>query len=397
MARFHYTARQQDGRRRSGALEAPTLEAARRALKAQGLLPEAIRTAKTARRASGRVPAAAVTAFLEDLAGLLQSGATVDRALSLIASQSEAPRMAEAARDMAAMVHKGKSLSEALEGYADYVGRLTHTLVRAAEAGGAVDVALADIVRQRRDEAAYKKALLSSLFYPTLLICMSLVSLGVLTNYVAPQFVLVFEEFDKPLPDSLALLMAVGQLGEQLLLIAPPLGILLWWLLCRWSGREQLRKRLDSLLLSLPLAKSLSLSLELSRYFRTMGLVLGGGVSLARALPLCHEVLGNRQLRRRFLQLQHDVRGGQPLHVFFQQDTLFPRRVAARLRMAEEQGDLPGVCLDLGTRLGDSARSTLSRLTGMLEPAVILVTGILVGGAVFGMFQAVFSLTELEF
>ncbi|GAB7078901.1 hypothetical protein JCM14635_05740 [Megalodesulfovibrio paquesii] len=217
MARFQYVARSQQGVKRRGALEAVSLDAARRALNAQGLLPESITATGTrgARpRLGGGVREAEATAFLEDLAGLLQTGVTVDRALSLVASQTEAARLAEAARDMATMVHKGRSLAEALEGYKDYLGRLTPTLVKAAEAGGAAASALADIVRQRKEQARFRRALLGALFYPGLLVCMSMICLGVLTNYVAPQFVLVFEEFDKPLPTTLLLLLRVGSLGQ---------------------------------------------------------------------------------------------------------------------------------------------------------------------------------------
>ncbi len=395
MQRYTYKAMARDGSRRSGELEAASREAAVSALNAKGLHPVDVREQRAANRS---IPKRMhVVQFLEDLAGLVDSGVPIDKALHLAATQSEDPLLALAGREMANSVHKGRSIAQALESYAPYFGPAAPALVRAGEATGRLAKTLEELARARHAELAFRRSFIASLVYPALLCAMSLLTLAVLVLYVMPNFALIFDAVDAEPPTGVRLLLTVGELARQWWWL--PLAFFLAALLAiRFGNLERLaRKRFDGLILRAPLLSNIALARGLGRYFSTLGQLLEGGVPLVSALALAQSTAGNSVLFERLAPAISEVKIGRPLSAYFSQHHFFPRRVANLLRIAEEQGALHKGCTTLGVRYLEETRTALARLAAWIEPAVILTTGVVIGAVVIGMFSTIVSVTNVDF
>lgn len=395
MPRYAYKALTLDGSRVVGELEAATQADAARALKAKRLHPVSVRQQKTGHK---RAPKRGqVLQFIEDLAGLLGSGITLDKALHLAAGQSEDERLAQAGREMANSVHKGKSLAQALEPYGDFFGPAASPLVRAGEASGQVTDTLKNLAAGWRSELAFRKAFLASLVYPSMLCAMSILTLGVLVFYVMPNFALVFDAVDATPPRGVRLLLSLGDLVRQWWWL-PLVCTLVVLLAIRFSAvGERARSYWDGLMLRLPLVDRIVIARGLARYFNTLGRLLDGGVPLVGALSLAQRATGNDVLQKRLAPAVSEVKIGRPLSSYFAKDEFFPKRVGSLLRIAEEQGALNRGCLSLGERFEEETKVTLARLTTWIEPVVILATGIIIGVAVIGMFTTIISVTNVDF
>lgn len=395
MPRYAYKAMGMDGSRVVGELEAATPADAARALKAKKLHPVSVRQQKTGQR---RAPKRShVLQFIEDLAGLIDSNIGLDKALHLAAGQSEDDRLAQAGREMAHSVHKGKSLAQAMEPYADFFGPAAAPLVRAGEASGQVAETLQNLATGWRSELAFRKAFLASLVYPSMLCAMSILTLGVLVFYVMPNFALVFDAVDATPPQGVRLLLGFGEMVRRWWWL-PLMFLLLVLLAVRFSAfGDHARSSWDRLVLRLPLVDRIIIARGLARYFATLGRLLEGGVPLVGALSLAQRATGNEALQKRLAPAVSEVKIGRPLSSYFAKDAFFPKRVGSLLRIAEEQGTLSRGCLSLGARFEEETKVTLARLTTWIEPVVILATGIIIGVAVIGMFTTIISVTNVDF
>lgn len=395
MPRFSYKALARDGSKAVGELEAGGRQEAIRTLKAKGLHPLDVRQ----RNASGgRLPNQKhVVQFLEDIAGLVDSGIAIDRALHLATSQTEDPILARAGREMANSVHKGNSFAQAMESYTDYFGPAASPLVRAGEAAGRLAATLEELACSRRAELAFRKAFIASLVYPALLCIMSLLTLAVMIFYVMPNFALVFDSVDVTPPAGVSFLLAVGDMARGWWWL--PLSLLLTFLLAiRFGNLEhKAKKRLDGILLHAPLLADITLAQGLGRYFSTLGQLLAGGVPLVTALSLSQRATGNKVLYDRLAPAVSEVKIGRPLSTYFSKNSFFPKRVANLLRIAEEQGALDKGCATLGARFLDDTKSALTRLGAWIEPVVIIATGLIIGVVVIGMFSTIVSVTNVDF
>ncbi len=395
MPRFTYKALALDGSHVAGELEAGTEMEAVRALKSKRLHPLSVRQC---RAGQGRVPKPRhCVQFIEDLAKLVGSGIALDKAVHLAAAHVEDARLSEAGKDMASSVHKGKSLALALEPYSDFFGPAAAPLIRAGEASGRVEDTLNNLATGWRNELEFRRAFLASLVYPAMLCVMSFVTLSVLVFYVMPNFALVFDAVGADPPWGVRLLLSLGDIAKSWWWV--PLSVLLCALLTiRFGNFRHLAKiQWDGFLLRIPLISKIVLSRGLARYFTTLGRLLDGGVAVIPSLSLASRVTGNNALQQHLYPAASEVKIGRPLSSVFSKNTLFPKRVGSLLRIAEEQGTLHSGCLALGQGFEEETKILLTRLTSWIEPIVILVTGLIIGIVVIGMFTTIISVTNVDF
>ena len=395
MAYFQYQARDAHGEVQRGVLEAASEVDAVRKLKSSRLYPTRVKPVKS--RSPRRIPQEHVVRFFYDLSDLLLAGLPVDRALALISTNQTHKVFQRVVQGLLEEVQGGSDLSGAIGKYRDIFGNLSDHMVRAGEASGTLGPILKRFAYYLEQRQIFRQTLISSMIYPCILLGTSLISMVVLLVYVIPKFAQIFHDLNQKVPVLTQILLKIGVFLEEFGWIIPVLlGVLFWGgrLLYR---KPKARRLIDRLLLYIPFSRYLILHSELTRFCRTLGTMIQSGVPLLRAISLGEELLMNSVLRESIGPLHREIKAGHSMSNFFRSQPAFPPRVGTMLRISEEQGNLGEGLLGLGDHFEKELQRSLQRFMALLEPVIIIGTGLVIAIMVLSMFTAIFGINEVQF
>ncbi len=400
---FRYQAFDAGGKRHSGALEAESERDAARILQGRRLTPIRIEPGKASGLLYGmdferrKISAAGLLDFTNGLCTLVEARVPIDRALRLLEGIAESAAMRELVRKLLREVKEGSSLAEAMEQHPEVFGKMYVNIVRAGEEGGILHELLPDLAGFLERNAATRQSIASAMVYPVVLVVTGILSVGLLMVFVVPQFAAMFQDAGTEIPDSAAFLLAISgwlQSYGYLAILLAGLGFVGWKRLDASAGG---RFRKDRFLLSLPLFGQLLLYRECSLFARTMGALMGAGIPLIRALRVAREVLVNTVLTRELGRVEEDVRGGAGLGVSLEKTNRFPTLLHQLVGVGEESGRTADILLKAADTFDSQVRHQVATLVSALQPALIIILAIIVGGITITMLSAVFSMNAVEF
>ncbi len=395
MGYFQYQARDLQGVVHKGVLEALSEPEAARKLKSTRLYPVKIKAIKS--RKPRRVPEDHIIRFFYDLSDLLSAGLPVDRALALISTNQTHKVFQKVVQDLLGEVQGGMDLSGAIGKYRDVFGELSDHMVRAGEASatlGPITKRLAQYLEKRR---SFRQSLISSMIYPCILLGTSAVSMVILLVYVIPKFAQIFEDLNQKVPFLTQVMLQTGVIVKEYGWVFPLL-LAVFFFGGRYLYRQpKARRIMDRLLFRIPFTRYLILYSELARFCRTLGTMIQAGVPLLRALSLGQELLINSVLKEAIAPVHREIKAGHSMSNFFRTHQPFPSRMGTMLRIAEEQGNLGEGLLALGDHFEGELQRRIQRLMILLEPAVIILTALMIGTMVLSMFTAIFGINEIKF
>lgn len=395
MGYFQYQARNQAGEVHKGVLEAVSELDAARKLKASRLYPVTIKVVKGAK--PRRVPQEHIIRFFFDLSDLLLAGLPVDRALALISNNQTHKVFQQVVNHLLEEVHGGSDLSGAISKFRDVFGDLSDHMVRAGEASGTLGPILKRLAQYLEQRLIFRQNLISSMIYPCILLSTSMVSMIVLLVYVIPKFAQIFHDLHQKVPYLTQILLNTGVIIKDYGWAFPiAFGVLFFGGRFLYR-RPQVRKKLDNLMIRVPFVRFLILNSELTRFCRTLGTMLNAGVPLLRGLSLGEDLLVNTALKQAISPLHREIKIGHSMSNFFRSQQIFPSRIGTMLRIAEEQGNMGDGLLNLGDHFEKELQRTLQRMMAMMEPAVIVFTGLIIGVMVLSMFTAIFGINDIKF
>jgi type II secretory pathway component PulF len=389
MPLYRFTAVGRDGNTLKGEEIAADEAALERRLKARKLVVTRIRPARQA-----RVPEKAVTALIGQLATLVESGVTIDRALQITAEDTGDKRVATMANRLRADIKKGHALSQAL-GALGRLDPLIIPLVQAGEASGQLAGVLGTLQSHFESRAALRRDVAGALAYPSVLVVASLLSLVALGLYVIPTFKGLFENNMDAVPGATR---AVFAFSDFLIDAGPTVGggiaglVLIAAFLYR--SRPEVRDAVHASILRVPLVGPFIAKMDAGNLMGVLGVLLKNGVSLAPALGLSAGTLRNQALRKAVEDALAAVRRGRTLTAALKPVPAFPRLAQRLVAVGEETGRLDAACGRAGNKLQEEVRGSLKGAVRILEPLIILVMGGAVGFIVIAMLLAVYSLTE---
>jgi general secretion pathway protein F len=405
MAVFGYRAADREGRVSEGMVEAGEERLATERLREMGFLPirvwpAAAPAAKTSaaapREFRGKGAKRDLLPFLQGLRTLLVAGIPVDRSLEMLSDLFRGRSMGEAATAILREVRAGSSLSEAMKKAPGApFDRFTVQMVHAGAATGRMEEALDQVCLFLSRSREFRANLLGSLLYPSILLGASFLSVILLLVYVVPRFAAVFAASRVPLPlPTRALLSASTFLKEQgpLLLLAAAFA---WLLASAALKRPEARRDWDRAKLRWPGVGGILTAMETSRILRSLSSLLTGGVPILSAFVIAREVSGNSAVREGMEAARLRVQGGSKVARALAETTPVPEMALQMIAVGEETGRLEEMLTSVADAYEDTARRGLQRFLVLLEPAVILGMGLLVGFIVLSMFLAIFRLNEL--
>ncbi len=383
MPAYRFEALDAAGKSHSGLLEADNAKAARQQLRGRELVPMAVTPVTMAANDSSgparftrRVfTATGLAVWTRQLAGLVGSGLPLERALTALADEAEAPRQRELVAHLKSEVNAGSSFARALATAPREFDEVYRAVVAAGEQSGALGPVLERLADDLEQRQALRTQVLGAMLYPAIVSVVAMVIVIVLVTFVVPQIANVFSSSKRALPVLTVALLGFSAFVRQwgwavALLVAGGVTALM---LARRN--EGFRERTDAMVLRLPLLGRLARGYNAARFGGTLAMLAGAGVPILKALQAAAETLSNRAMRADALDALVQVREGAPLASALAGKKRFPGLLAMFARLGEQTGQLPEMLLRASVQLSAEVRRRALSAATLLEPLLIVAMG----------------------
>ncbi|TAN38143.1 MAG: type II secretion system F family protein [Nitrospirae bacterium] len=364
-------------------------------LKEKGLMPLSISVSEAKETSFfDRITAKDVLVFTQELGNLLDAGLPIDRALFVLSEHAEKKAFRAVIREIYIDIQKGTTLSQAL-GRHKVFPRVYVNMIKAGEAGGILETVIKRLVIFLETSITFREEIVSALIYPILLTSVGGLAVAILMLYVIPSFAKIFTDMGQALPLPTLILINVSSVFSKY-----------WWLLAglfaltvlfvRWYiSTAEGRIYLDNIKLKVPLIRTISMKLIISRFSRTFGTLLQSGVPIIEAIRISRDVVDNEIVSGRLMLLEEGVSKGKGLSAPLKESGVFPGIVAQMVTVGEETGRLEETFLLIAERFESETKSLIKRFISLFEPALILLLGLVVGFIVISMLVGIFSINEI--
>ncbi len=403
MTLYRYQVIDASGEVQDGQLEAANEELAVTRLRDQGLMLLQLQEASGSGFSlalnfglrSQRISNKALVLLTGQLSSLLGAGLPLDRALTVLISISEDPKVANLLTRVQEQVRGGSNLADALEAQHGVFSRLYLNMVRAGELGGSLEVVMQRLAEFLERARALRDTVISALIYPSILFSVAVLSVLILLTWVVPQFQELFADSGKALPLATQIVIAAGDgLRHYWWVGAGVVFLLVVWMRNQLAQPDS-RLRWDGWFLRWPLVGGLVSRVEMARFSRTLGTLLGNGVALLSALAIVRETMTNQVLANAVGQLADNLKSGQNLSGPLQDSGVFPPLAVHMIRVGEETGQLEAMLLKVADTYDREVQSTVQRMLALLEPLMILGLGVVIAAIIMSILVAIMSLNEL--
>ena len=404
MPLYRYKAVAPTGEAQEGEMEGLGQSAVVERLQEMGLIPirveEAAASADTGSAGKSlfrknRISQADIAVFTQEIATLLRAGLPLDRSLGILIGLSANPQVLQLLTQVRNDVRGGAALSAAMEAQTGVFSRFYLNMIRAGEAGGALDVVLQRLSEFMERSKELRETVKSALIYPAILIGVAVLSIAVLLVWVVPQFTQMFEESGKALPLPTQIVIAAGDIVQHYwwVLILGAIGIYSWF--AGQLRQAETRYRWDKRFLALPLVGDLVAKLEVARFARTLGTLVGNGVTLLTALSIAKETLSNTVISASLGIVANQLKEGQGLGKPLMETGLFPKLAVHMVMVGEETGRLQEMLIRIADVYDREVQNAVKRMLALMEPVLILGLGLVIGGIIMSVLVAILSVNDL--
>ncbi|WP_110686767.1 type II secretion system F family protein [Salinicola aestuarinus] len=397
MPNYAYHALDADGHKQQGELEAADEQSAADALQQQGLLVLNLRRGGRGwrpTRSQSVFKAGELVLFTQQLATLIGAGQPLDRALTTLLKQLDGERRRRVVEQIREAVKAGEPLSQALQAHSDTFSPFYISLVRAGEAGGVLDVTLKQLSDYLERTHNLRSEVINASIYPLFLVVGVIGSVALLLTYVVPQFEPIFNDLGVTLPLITQGILAVSSFLESwgMLLLAGLVGGGCLLLATRYQPRRRLAQ--DQRLLGMRGIGPLLTRLETARLARTLGTLLGNGVTLLTALHIARDVSTNRAMRAHLIEATDAVKQGSAFADAIATPAMLPELAVQMIEVGEQSGTLGEMLMRVADVFDVEAKRVIDRLLAALVPTLTLVMAVLVAAIMLAIMLPLMSLTS---
>ena len=344
--------------------------------------------------ASKNVTKSDISNFTTRLAALLKARMPLAKALQSLEKQSDKESLSKLVGDIATKVNEGTPLSAAFAVFPKHFNSLYVNLVKVGEAGGILDQSLKRVSEIRKRDQEMVSTLKSAMMYPLVMCIVMFCSIAVLLGFVVPQFISAFGNMGITLPLPTRILIMLSSFLQNwwwvmLLVIAALIVAFI-----QFKKQKSGLLAVDKFKLSIPLIGNLIHEVALSRFTLSLGSLVGSGVSLVQALEATVEVTGNTYISKSLQALIVEVKEGQSLSATFKKRPFFfPDLAVEMTQTGEETGNLDEMLQNLGDYYLEESNKKITTVSTLMEPAIIVVMGIVVGFIVMAMMLPIFDIS----
>ncbi len=383
------------GKRAKGELMGSTTALVKADLRRQGITP--LKVKKKPKSLFGakkkKITAGDISVFSRQLATMMSAGVPLVQAFEIVGKGHENPSMQDLIMDVKNTVEGGSSLAEALAKHPLYFDDLYCNLVHAGEQAGILETLLDKIATYKEKVEAIKGKIKKALFYPAAIVVVSFIITAILLIFVIPQFESMFTSFGGDLPALTKFVVELSKVFQE------------WW----WAifsafggaiyGMAQLKKRsrkfneiVDRAILKLPIIGDIITKATIARFARTLSTMFAAGMPLVEAMETVANASGNYVYTNAILGMKDEVATGQMINVCMRETGLFPNMVVQMLAIGEETGSVDSMLAKVADFYEEEVDNMVDGLSSLLEPLIMAVLGVLIGGLVIAMYLPIFKM-----
>ncbi|HEX4871593.1 MAG TPA: type II secretion system F family protein [Nevskiaceae bacterium] len=392
---FQWEGTDRKGQRVKGISLGPNENMVKSQLRKQGINP--IRVRKQLKLGSGKkaITSQDIAIFSRQMATMMSAGVPLVQALEIVGRGHENPSMGELIMGIKANIEGGSSFAESLAKYPLYFDDLFVNLVDAGERAGALETLLDKIATYKEKTEAIKKKVKKALTYPTAVMVIAIIVTGILLYFVVPQFESLFQGFGADLPAFTKFVVGLSKFVQAK-----------WWLMLMIFGgagfsfvfvkkrSAAFRRFLDRISLKIPVVGDILYKSAVARFARTLSTMFAAGVPLVDALDSVARAAGNIIFEEAIMGIKDQVSTGQQLQLSMQQTNLFPAMAVQMVAIGEEAGALDAMCAKVADFYEAEVDNLVDSLSSLLEPMIMAILGVLVGGLVVAMYLPIFKLGQ---
>lgn len=331
--------------------------------------------------------------FARQLATMVSSGLPLTNALEILKVQAGSDRMKEALSGMLADVQGGTSLAKSMGKHPDIFDKVTVSLVEAGEASGKLDILLTQLADNMEKEQDFRSKTRGALIYPAVIGVAMVGVFIIMMVFVVPRLTALYEDIGADLPLPTKILIAISNLlvhGWWILLV---LAGIIGYAGYQYLKTEKGKYRIANFTFKFPIFGKLNRESELARFSRTLGLLIGAGIPITQALEIVAAAMSNILYRDAILAAEQQVEKGVPLSVPIRADPNFDPLLAQMIAVGEETGKLDEVLEKVAGFFESQAEQSVKNLSTALEPIILVVLGVMVGGLVLAIITPIYNLT----
>jgi len=362
-------------------------------LRRQGITVNKIRKQKLT--GGKRITDKDITLFTRQLATMMKAGVPLLQAFDIVGKGHSNPRVAKLLMDVRTEVETGSSLASAFRKHPLYFDPLFCNLVQAGEQAGILETLLDRLATYKEKILAIKSKIKSALFYPVAVIVVAFIITAVIMIFVIPAFKQVFTSFGADLPAPTLVVMAISDFFVEYWYLI--FGILIgagWGFLEAWKRSTAFQVFMDRLMLKVPVFGDLVRKSTIARWTRTLSTMFAAGVPLVEALDSVGGASGNHVYLTATKQIQQEVSQGTSLTTAMQNANVFPNMVIQMASIGEESGALDNMLSKVADFFEQEVDDAVEALSSLMEPMIMVVLGVLIGGMVVAMYLPIFKLGQ---
>jgi type IV pilus assembly protein PilC len=398
MPSFVYVARDTaSGREIRNSVEAATEQAAISALLNRNMLVVSIqeKIGKKGKTSGGKVALADLVIFTRQLATMVDAGLAMVQSLQALAEQTSNKIMRDVIKDVCTRVESGDSFSEALSKHPKTFNKLYVCMVAAGEKGGLLAEILARLATYLENAARLRKKVKSAMMYPTVV---TFVAIGItifLLVKVVPVFGEIFASFGAKLPAPTQFLIDISDFVKHwfILMLVVGGGAVYGWIY--FIKTPPGRLFWDARRIRLPLFGSIAHKICLARFTRTLASLIRSGVPILEVLQIVSQTVGNVVMEKAIKVASQDIERGESISQALGKHPVFPSMIVRMITAGEQTGKIDNMLERVSDFLDEEIETTLSGLTALVEPILIVVLGVVIGGMVIAMFLPIFKMPEI--
>jgi type IV pilus assembly protein PilC len=395
---FNWTGNDKRGVKIKGDYQAKNEQAVRAELRRQGITPLSVRKkSKPLFGSAGKtIKARDIAVFSRQISVMMSAGVPLVQGMDIIANGQPNPRMKNMLLDIKSSIEGGSTLAESLGKYPVQFDELFCNLVKAGESAGVLDTVLDTVATYKENIEALKGKIKKAMFYPAMVIAVSILVSAILLIFVVPQFEDVFKNFGATLPAF-----------TQMLINASRFMIAHWFMMLVWlvgtiAGIIFIYKRspwfahfVARAVLKLPVVGQILHQSAIARFARTLGVTFAAGVPLVEALDSVSTATGSPIYNDAVKRIREDVAVGHQLQLAMRQVNLFPNMVIQMVAIGEEAGALDKMLFKIAEFYEQEVNNAVDALSSLLEPFIMVIIGTVVGSIVIGMYLPIFKLAAV--
>jgi type IV pilus assembly protein PilC len=362
-------------------------------LRRQGVAPTRVKTPSSAFRSGGKVTAMDIAVFARQLATMMSAGIPMVQAFEIIGNGHEKPAMQKLVLDVKGSIEGGSTLHESLAKHPLHFDDLFVNLVEAGEQAGALETLLDKIATYKEKTEALKKKIKKALFYPAAVLIVAVIVSCVLLIFVIPQFESLFKGFGADLPAFTQMVVNMSRfMQHQGWVVGLVIGGTIYGFMYFHKRSRNMRRGIDRAMLKFPIIGPILVKAAIARFARTLSTMFAAGVPLVEAMQSVAGATGNIAYEEATLRMKDEIATGQRLQRAMENTGLFPNMVVQMIAVGEESGSLDTMSAKVAEFYESEVDNAVDSMSALLEPAIMAILGVLVGGMVIAMYLPIFKL-----